>query len=339
MEVMRKEQITMNDIARLAKVSRPVVYTVLNKREGKGIHVSASTKERVLNICKEVGYVIPKSARELYSGISDRIAFLCQSLCPQSSMLLESLQQKAFERGIDLLVLITMGKPELEVRYLNQLLDGRVDGLIAISETSGSIGRFIEYSSNPKNLQIIYVDGLHEGLTCVQNDKRATAELALQLFRSEAREKPVFVSPYQSSELEMHFCEQAMLSGYEPNCYIVDDSWSTDEILRQNEVIFASGCDAVFASNDMLGVSLVNHAVKAGVKVPEAVSVLGVGDLQMARYSSPSLSSIKIDYEQIAELSLNLMEQQIKNQAPVHTHHQIKPIITKRASTVLSREI
>ncbi|HAH88111.1 MAG TPA: hypothetical protein DCL60_12160, partial [Armatimonadetes bacterium] len=48
---------SLTDIARLANVSKPVVYTVLKNRENTNIGVSQETRERILKIASELGYV------------------------------------------------------------------------------------------------------------------------------------------------------------------------------------------------------------------------------------------------------------------------------------------
>ena len=57
---MRRNRVSMAQIAELAGVSKPVVYTVLNKREGKGIHVGPKTREKILALSKKMGYVAPE---------------------------------------------------------------------------------------------------------------------------------------------------------------------------------------------------------------------------------------------------------------------------------------
>jgi LacI family transcriptional regulator len=50
--------VTLKDVAAKASVSQAVVSTVLNDREGNGIFVSETTRQRVLDAASELGYVI-----------------------------------------------------------------------------------------------------------------------------------------------------------------------------------------------------------------------------------------------------------------------------------------
>ena len=330
---MRRTQVTMSDIAKLASVSRPVVYTVLNNREGKGIHVGQKTKQKILNIAQEVGYVIPKSAKELYSGISDRIAFLAQTLSLQSAELLECIQQKAFQSKIDIMPLITMGNPEIEKQYLNLMLDGRVDGVIAVSETTGSIERFKEFASYPKNLKIVYIDGFHDGLTCIQSDKKQIAELALKQFASEDRKKLVFVGSYQHTEQEKYCLQYAASAGMEiAKVYFENLNTAEDISAKTSEVLRHNG-DAVFASNDLSAIAIVNKAIERGIKIPKELSIIGVGDIEVARYSTPPLSTVKIDFDEIAKKALQIMHSKVKKNNTEEKHYFIKSKIILRGTT------
>lgn len=330
---VKRAQVTMSDIAKLASVSRPVVYTVLNNREGKGIHVGQKTKENILKIAQEVGYVIPKSAKELYSGISDRIAFLAQTLCPQTAELLECIQQKAFQRKIDIMPLITMGDPEREKQYLNLMLDGRVDGVIAVSETGGSIERFKEFASAPKNLRIVYIDGFHDGLSCIQNDKEQVAKIAVEQFVAEGRKKLVFAAAYQYTEQEKYCLQYAVRAGMDVKKVYFENLHTAEKISAKTSEVLSYNSDAVFASNDLSAVAIVNKAIQKGIKIPEQLSVIGVGDIEVAKYSSPALSTVKIDFDEIAKKALQIMHSKVKENNSEENHYLIKSKIVLRGTT------
>jgi DNA-binding LacI/PurR family transcriptional regulator len=325
----------MAQIAELAGVSKPVVYTVLNKREGNGIHVGQKTKERILAISKKMGYVAPKSAKELFSGFSDTIAVLTQTISPQSASLVEYLQQKAFENNLDIIPFITMGDPELEENYLKLMLDGRVDGVIAISSTEGSIERFKKYSSAPNNLKIVFIDDFFPDLSCIQFNKQQAVELAVGHFHKIGCRKIAFGGIYQDHPLQKYFITTAEKYGMHP-ISIIEGNLEVSTSVRSQQIaerVLEARPDAVLASNDLLAVCILNKAATAGVSIPDELSVMGVGDIEIAEYSTPPLSTVHVDFEAIAEHAFNIMQTAIRGNLKEPIHKLIPCKLSLRKST------
>ncbi len=330
---MRRNRVSMAQIAELAGVSKPVVYTVLNKREGKGIHVGSKTREKILALSKKMGYVAPKSAKDLFSGYCNTIAVLAQNISPQSAKMIERLQQRAFENKLDIIPFVTMGNPETEEKYLKMMLDGRVDGVIAISLTEGSIERFKKYSGAPYNLKIMFIDEFLEDINCIQFDKTLAAELAIRHFRDTGCRKVAFAGIYFDHPLEKPFLAAAEKHGMEAMSIIEGQASHRERSHRIAERIAELKPDAVLASNDQLGVCIINKLATFGIKVPEEVSVMGVGDIEVAEYSTPELSTIHVDFDVIAEKAFDIMQSAIKGRSSGIVHELVSCRLILRGST------
>ena len=304
----------MAEIARLSGVSKPVVYTVLNHREGSGIHVSEKTAAKILGISKELGYVAPKSAKDLFSGYSDTIGVLIQTLSAQAAALLEFLQQKAFESGQDIIPYITMGDPELEEKYLEMCRDGRVDGIIIISATQGSIDRYRRFQAHPNNLKLLFVDGIYEGLSCVQHDRAQAAELSVRHFYDSGCRKIAYAGIYESSEQEGEYVKAVSAMGLKPISVVEGDLGApvSARSHRIAERILKEKPDAVLASNDFLALCIVSKGRDMGIKVPAELSVIGIGGIEASEYSTPRLSTLKVDFGAMADAAFSIITQMIK---------------------------
>jgi DNA-binding LacI/PurR family transcriptional regulator len=76
--------------------------------------------------------------------------------------------------------------------------------------------------------------------------------------------------------------------------------------------------DAVFTFNDTLGLGALRALGEAGVRVPEDVAVLGFDNIDEARFSLPSLSSVEPGRDQIAKVAVDVLVGRIneKGEAP-----------------------
>jgi DNA-binding LacI/PurR family transcriptional regulator len=64
---------------------------------------------------------------------------------------------------------------------------------------------------------------------------------------------------------------------------------------------------ALFATNDLLAIGALQALATLGRKVPDDVSVIGITDIQLAHQVRPSLTTVAINTQAIAEASIELL--------------------------------
>ena len=64
---------------------------------------------------------------------------------------------------------------------------------------------------------------------------------------------------------------------------------------------------AVFCVSDYVAMLLLQEMHKRGMRAPDDMSVVGYGDLFMASYASPALTTVHQPYKEIGSLSLKLL--------------------------------
>ena len=74
--------------------------------------------------------------------------------------------------------------------------------------------------------------------------------------------------------------------------------------------------DAVFASNDDIALGLCHELLAAGVRIPDEVAVVGFDDIPLARWATPSLSSVTQDFDALGETALRLSDELIEGGTP-----------------------
>jgi DNA-binding LacI/PurR family transcriptional regulator len=65
--------------------------------------------------------------------------------------------------------------------------------------------------------------------------------------------------------------------------------------------------DAIFCFSDLLAIGALHALHRRGVRVPEDVAVIGVDDIAESRYSTPTLSTVAQDVDEIARLAVDAL--------------------------------
>lgn len=78
-------------------------------------------------------------------------------------------------------------------------------------------------------------------------------------------------------------------------------------------LVAAHEATAVIAHNDVVALGVLHQMANLGVSVPRDVSVIGIDDTLLASVSTPSLTTIRIDPEEIATRAGDLLIETIAN--------------------------
>ena len=118
--------VRLKDIAAVAGVSVMTVSKALRDKPD----LSAGTKSRIQTLAQQMGYVPDVSA----SGLRNRKTRLLGLVIPAPtdpvySRVLLALENQAHERGFDLLLAHSLGKPEREDAVVRRFMARRVDGI------------------------------------------------------------------------------------------------------------------------------------------------------------------------------------------------------------------
>ncbi|MET8867949.1 LacI family DNA-binding transcriptional regulator [Nonomuraea sp. NPDC004580] len=135
-------RLTQQDIARMAGVSQTTVSLVLNNRADSEVRISPETRQRVLRVIRETGYIADPAARRLAEG-RNRIlgVFTYEAVFPATSAdfyhpFLVGIEECAEEVGCDLLLFTSARVTGQRRRIFNE--DSRVrlaDGCVLLGRT------------------------------------------------------------------------------------------------------------------------------------------------------------------------------------------------------------
>jgi len=307
---------TLEDIARLANVSKSTVSRALNDSP----LIKEETKEHIRQLARQHNFRINVPARQLSLKQSHTVAFVTHAYHAEFSMddlfgleIMGGVARGLHRSGYDMLVVHVNPR---DTEWARQYLDsGRVDGFILMTSSRKQshikalveIGApFIVWGVPMPNYQYCSVTG----------DNFTGGKLAAEYLIRSGRQRIAFLGG-PTAELEV----QHRYAGYEAALQVsgrVADpariaygdfcSPSGADCMRR---LFdqAPDLDAVFANSDLMAIAAINVIHERGKRVPEDIAVVGYDDLSVAAANSLPLTTIRQNIPQAgALLAQNLIQ-------------------------------
>jgi DNA-binding LacI/PurR family transcriptional regulator len=311
----------MDDVARVAGVSRGTVSRVLNG----GHNVSPPALEAVRKAIRKTGYVVNQHARSLVTQRSDSVAFILSEPQerlfedPNFNILLRGCTQALAEHDITLLLTVA-GTQEDRKRVSRYVTAGHVDGALLISTHTGSpllaelTGQGLPYVVCGRPL------GHERGVSYVAADDRDGARQMVSYLRSRGRQRIATITGPLDTPGGVD-----RLAGYRDVLGEVDDRFvvsadyysraagdaAMEQLLRQ-----APELDAVFVASDLMAAGAVAALQRAGRRVPADVAVGGFDDSEMATATTPQLTTIHHPLQRISNEMVRLLLGRIAGDTP-----------------------
>lgn len=126
------KRLTIDDIARMAGVSRTTASMVLNGR-AEQFRISAATRERVLATARDNNFQPSHSARALRSGCSNTLGLVIPELTNFAhASLAQAMEPICHQAGYQLLVVSSNDEAGQETAGIEHLIARQVDGLMVV---------------------------------------------------------------------------------------------------------------------------------------------------------------------------------------------------------------
>ena len=313
--------LTIKDIARLSGCSVSTISRVINDRPD----VRPETKEKVLQVMRESGFVPNTNARQLKIQQSRSLVFVVKGTRNLFfSDFLVQLQRAATLYGYNGIVSY-LDENANEIDAAEKILrEIKPKGMIFLG---GSVANFRQGFSNitvPSVLATLVSDELDfPHLSMVGVDDRAAARTAVSHLLAQGHRKiAVLGGPATSypSRMRRLGAQEAMEDAglafddrlYGLSNYDFESAYHAMNSLLARRAEFT----ALFAMSDVIAFGAIRALVSAGLRVPEDVSVIGFDGITMSRYCVPVMTTIVQPSEQIALQSVELLMRQIEHGAP-----------------------
>jgi DNA-binding LacI/PurR family transcriptional regulator len=307
---------TIEDVARVAGVSRSTVSRVLNG----GLHVRPEAMSKVNRAMGALGYSVNQAARNLAAGRTGSVAFVISEQSehlfgdPNFGVMIRIFSRELRSRGQHLLVTTAQDYGE-EAFLADYLTAGHVDGaLFALPREREALLSRVARSSLPVVVQGPPL-GFEEELSWVGVDDEAAAFEAVSYLLGQGRGRiGMITGPLNTSS------GRRRLEGYlravgpgSPQSLVAIGDWSStsgrlgaQQLLERHPEL-----DGLFVASDLMAMEAMVVLKGSGRQIPGDVAVVGFDDSTAAVRTDPPLTTIHQPFEESAAESVRILNELI----------------------------
>ncbi|HEX7735252.1 MAG TPA: LacI family DNA-binding transcriptional regulator [Ktedonobacteraceae bacterium] len=321
------EKLTIQDIARLANVSIGTVSRVLNNKPD----VDPLTRERILRIVEERGYVPSITAAGLAVGRNRLISVLVPALTwPLVSELMLSVAEIVDELSYEI-VLYSISTSNHE-RNCGKI----IDRILATKLTAGLLAIFPGQSAQhlmelqKHNFPVVLIDDQNpplDGIPWIGADNRGGAYEATRHLIQLGHQRIAYIQgpmKYKvSHDRYQGYCDALQEAGISLDPALIQEGdfmTAGGRACAQN--FFARPADqrpsAVFAGSDLMAYGVIDAAEAYGLRVPEDIALIGFDDNPSSAHMRPALTTIKQPFAEMGQRAIELLLDRIERSRAAH---------------------
>jgi DNA-binding LacI/PurR family transcriptional regulator len=300
----------ISDVARAAGVSYQTVSRVLNNAPD----VSAATRERILQVIKELGYRRSRTATALSTSRSTAIGILVDGsprFGPVGTLM--ALEKVAREKGYFTTVVTVEDSYEESVpRALGTLDEIEVDGIIVIAPVL-SMAAAVRGATIRVPVEMIAAGASSTpNLFAYSEDQELGARMATQHLIDLGHTDIAHLAgsmEWFDGRVRKHGWEAALRTADLTPGVCLEGDWSPGWAYETGLRLAREGTlpQAIFAASDHTALGLIRALTESGVRVPEDVSVVGYDDIEGSDYFLPPLTTVRQDFTALAHASIDVL--------------------------------
>jgi LacI family transcriptional regulator len=302
--------VTIFDVASEAGVSYTTVSRVINN----DVHVKPDTRERVQQVMKRLGYVVNRQARSLAGGRSRVIGVLAPDLgTSYIGEIMRGIDEELDLAHYDLMLYTTHRREAKESSYVATLTQGMADGLLIVLPRNPA-----NFMQTLRQFSFPYVLIDHQGTNEKDHAVGATnwqgAYNATEYLIKLGHRRIGFITGWMDLG-----CARDRLAGYQA-------ALRTNHLPVNPELVYEgdfhqpkgyAGGDAllsldnpptaIFASNDVMAMGVMDAAHSHGLRIPDDISILGFDDIPQAQNVRPALTTVRQPMENMGRVAAQML--------------------------------
>ena len=343
--------VTIRDVAKESGFSSTTVSIVLNNAP-LSRYIPAVTKKRIERAAQKLGYRPNQFARSLRSKRSHTVGVMVFDMTdPFCTLILRGIENTLYQSSYLPILTDVHNEGSRFERYLEMLLDRRIEGLIVIANwlfLDINLLADLEKSSIPTAM--IGCELKNDSMSSVIVDNEVGGELAIEHLHSLGHRKIAFIRGPKgltdSSPRWKGIRNFAKENNLEIDARLVLDLPESRDPLSSFESGFKLTEDlirqkrhftALLAFDDMSAFGAIRALNRAGIRVPEQCSVIGFDDVATSAIYTPSLTTVRQPMEAMGASAVSIVIDGInavlEKRELGATHRKVAPELVIREST------
>lgn len=332
----------IEDVAVEAGVSTATVSRVLNKPGS----VREPLRARVMQAVAHLAYVPHAGARALKLQRSGTVGAVFPTIDNAIfAKAIEALQQRLADAGLQLLIATSGYAPETEAQQALNLVTCGADALVLCG-----VGQSPELLQRLRQRELPTVHAMvypaPEGVVCVGFDNaRAIGQAVRYLLDLGHRRIAMLAGVSHRNDraaARIEGVRQALKKAglaLAPQ-HLVERPYGLTEAREGLRVLMSAKPTptAIVCGNDVLALGALLEAQKLGIAVPQALSIVGFDDLEMARHIQPALTTLHVPtqllWHTVADRVIAALEQN-----PVQAATEVQVELVVRDSTAAAPKV
>lgn len=338
-------KIKMIDIAEKLGVSIASVSFALNGKPG----VSEDIRRAVLNAADEMGYERGRKSRSRLRDKENLLILNCSrtaityDIFPQTpyfSELLRAFEEKLNSESYHFWIKSICIDQNFQQNICTLLSNQHVDGILLVATDMEEEDIRIVQEIEP---HVVILDSCYDRLmaNCVVMDNYLGGTIAAQHFLELGHTRIGYVQSririYNFEMRKKGFMDELARNGVfiRPEDILevdssIDASYKT---LMQKDYIGPDRPTCYFAENDYMAIGLLRALQKKCISVPDQIAVVGFDNIDMAGIVTPTLTSINVPKNKLAEICISQLIHMLKNEQYWGIKQFISVNLVKRRST------
>ncbi|MEM9969741.1 MAG: LacI family DNA-binding transcriptional regulator [Pseudomonadota bacterium] len=308
------QKITSLDVARLAGVSQSAVSRVFTP----GASASAATAEKVKKAATELGYRPNPLARAMITGESKIIGLLVAYLDNQFyPVALERLSAALQKRGYHILVFMVKNSTEGVDDIVQELLDYRVDGIVAASVAMTN--ELTERCADAGIPVVLFNRGQDgPGPSIVTSANVAGGRKVAEFLVAGGHQRIAHIAGWAGAstgrDRQRGFLDGLAAHGVEP-LGVIDGMFDRDVAAKAARALMnrTRPPDAIFVGNDHMAFAVLDALRVLGCDVPGDVSVVGYDDVPLAAWAAYDLTTVRQPVNRMVDATVETLLEEIEN--------------------------
>lgn len=311
--MIEKKQATIKDIAQKLGISYSTVSRALSQDRRVSALVAEKTRKQVQQKAAEMDYSLNLMAQAFVTGKTGTLGLLTYQISQQVyGNQSEHILQAAGTHNYQIMISTAVRRQDDRIQQVKQLIARGIDGLLINMRGTKDTERILQAVQGRVPVVTFHYPTQTSGI--VLDDTTSFREATEHLIRL-GHERIGFIGvdwnkTFAGSAKGKGYLMAMRKYGLTPQS--ITGKTASLEPAYQLGKRLDEQFTALVCRSDYTALGVCRGLQESGIRVPEDVAVVGNGDMDVAAYVTPALTTLAIPHEAIAQAAMELMLEQLE---------------------------